>query len=1048
MKEQLINAAHASLWASSWVERNKSVEADLRECALDLEWDIDNTALSLKHAANNISHKQTVGVFGASQAGKSYLVSKMSAGGEKDLTTTWDGLTIDFIRHVNPQGNQSEATGFATRFTHDKTQTPQGFPVDLKIVTELEIAMILINGFFKDIVASEVRAKNDNVYLKHLATLAPYVDTKAQELYYSFPHDDLKSIKGNLAEDALDFQSLALSDSSIGRVIEVNGKKEFNYITPEQVVELANYVARNSSGKIKSADEMPDFWSQARAMLPFMNLEGRCKFFSFFWNDLVVLNRTYYLLASALLEFEGHSHIFVQQNAFINMVDNRPRQTSAHGGTIMHINKIDYIFDEDIESLKCAWTNANGSEVVKEVYIRSSIVAALALELTFSLDSNNGTLDDFDVIDFPGARSRGGVHLADIEKDGANNVSDKAKELLRRGKVEYIFDRYSHRNEIDQLLFCIGVIKQQDVVDATSILTDWINENIGKDKEKRAKISKNPLTLVLTQYDTVFNRGRTSLENDQDIDLDGEIKKSFEQLNKVNWFSEWTPGNPFDRVFLARKPNLGNEATPWLAFDANKQELGINESARDDIERIKQSLLSHEPFAEHIANFAEKLELVLSLNDGGVSRIVEEVRNNALPEKMRESLRANKSEQALQKLLPRLQEYATRDSAKAFATALKDSKYIALGLIQCNNLSPCFDRVRTLLEIPDEKLEEIYGREFSSGSNVQRFVHDSCTEYMDNLAMLWRRDCEPLKNIASSVSKAYELRLPNFEADPRAIEAFSFFFDEERSCFKSPDEVKEDIIALFNKLFNEIGKAFNSSMIGLKNYMVQVLLDAENTSSSYGDIVKIQVKLLQFILSDFNLYLGANLLPSRDDQQLADSVELTANISDDELDDSDNFAPVNYGADDDDDDFDDFAGFDDDDDDGYSVAPVKRSLSKNVAHITPSRSALEAAFKGGVLGSQEGPINHFNKSDNLVTYDENKQDYEVFTRKYAVDDTGILPHLDEKSNNFEFNLISDYVSTLMYIMCKVNVFSDSKYQFSADENMLLCRILATMEAVK
>ena len=1052
MQEQLINAAHASQWASSWVERNKLLEADLNECANELCWEIDNTALSLQNAAHNVSHKPTIGVFGASQAGKSYLVSKMSAGNEQDLTTTWDGQTIDFIRHVNPQGDQSEATGFATRFTHTKSNAPAGFPVELKIFTELEIAMILVNGFFKDIKQEYIRPKTPEEFLAHLEKLEKYVDYSAQEQFYSFPNQELKELNDAESscgpEVALNFTKLKTQDVVAGRLIEVNGTKEFNYILPEQVVEFANYVARNSSGKIGSFNDMPEFWNKLRSMLPFMSLQGRLEAFSFFWNDLVVLNNTYKLLASALLGFEGHSKVFAQQEAFVTLDEGRLKQTRAPGGTIMHINKIDYIF-ADGDSVKCAWSKGPESqEVEKSVSIKSSILAALSLELCFALN-NSGEFDDFDVLDFPGARERGGIDLYDVVSDGSSNISDKAKEMLRRGKVEFIFDRYSHRHEIDQLLFCIGVLKQQDVVCATTILTEWIYENISKDKEKRAKCY-NPLIVVLTQYDTVFNRGRKSIELDKGVDLDGELKKSFEQLNKVNWFSEWTPGNPFNRVFLARKPNLGSDDTPWLDFDENKHELGISEAAQQDIEAIKQSLLSHEPFYKHIANFEQALERVLTLNDGGVSWIVDEVKKTALKEKERVSLRINRSKQSLLSLLPQLSDFATRDRAKASGQAQQDSIYLAKGLLQCNALCPCFDLLRSLLEIPDARLEEIYGGGFSDGSNVQRFVHEACAEYMDNLASLWRRDNVPLNNLAAAVTRAYEERLPNLQADARSIEAFSFCYDKEQGNFKEPEEFKDDVVALFNKLFDEIGKAFNSSMIGLKNYMVQVLLEQESTSDGYKDVVKIQVQLLQFILSDFNLYLGANLLLTTEDQKNLEQAksQASASASQDALATPQAQGAVSYGDDDDD-----FSDFDDFEDDGYDPAPAPLASKSKVAcikgtTISPSKFAMEAAFKGGVFGSKEGPINHFKKDNDFIVYDESQNFENVFKRTYSVDDTEILPHLDELSHSYEFNLISDYVSTLMYIMCKVNVFSQSKYKFSDAENLLLCRILSTMENVK
>ena len=97
------------------------------------------------------------------------------------------------------------------------------------------------------------------------------------------------------------------------------------------------------------------------------------------------------------------------------------------------------------------------------------------------------------------------------------------------------------------------------------------------------------------------------------------------------------------------------------------------------------------------------------------------------------------------------------------------------------------------------------------------------------------------------------------------------------------------------------------------------------------------------------------------------------------------------------------------------------------------------------LGSTKGPVNSFVNDNGKIRFDESKTDHEVFTAKCKADDTGVLPHLDERSASFEFKLISDYLSTLMFMMCQVNVLSENRYKFSNQENLLLCRLLGTME---
>ena len=63
------------------------------------------------------SRPVSVGFFGLSQAGKSYLISAMAANAQGELETELDGVRLNFIAHVNPPGGGKEATGLVTRFT-------------------------------------------------------------------------------------------------------------------------------------------------------------------------------------------------------------------------------------------------------------------------------------------------------------------------------------------------------------------------------------------------------------------------------------------------------------------------------------------------------------------------------------------------------------------------------------------------------------------------------------------------------------------------------------------------------------------------------------------------------------------------------------------------------------------------------------------------------------------------------------------------------------------------------------------------------------------
>lgn len=1121
VQQDFANAAHATSLASLWVERNQSLEPELQEIAPDVLVNLGRATTLAGYSVQNLAHRPTIGLFGASQAGKSYLVSSLAAGPNGKLSTHWDQAEIDFIRHVNPSGNNSEATGFATRFTHEHHANPVGYPIELKVLGEMELCMILINAFFADINQSDVKVSdNEDFYLKHLDQCESFVDHAVAQQFIAYPDKLLASgvvvagASGTAGASGAAGGAGGAADGSTstlnligpagydyfvaGRTINVNGQVESNYIYPEQVLELADYVTTNSNGKLGGLDAMPKFWLRLSRMLPFMTLEGRIKTLSIFWQNLAVFNETYRTLATELLGLRGHSVVFAPMQAFVTASPDGSLMQNA-SGTIMHITKLSTMF-RDTATIVCALarpseSSASGElEVEATVQVNVSRLAALALELRFNLESS-GSLDKFDVLDLPGARSRDVVLLKDVIDDSAkfqpgkpldDAMQMRGSEFFRRGKVGYLFERYARRNEIDQLLFCIGVNAQQDVTTVLTILSDWVEKNVGDSPALRAN-RPNPLTIILTRYDEVFNRQLKNLKNNLPLDMNQELNIALNRIQKLNWFTEWTPGRPFSRVLLARKPNLG-DINPWIDFDpATSQELGISADCVAQIEQIKNQLLSVPDFNVHISNFAQALDNVLALNDGGVKAIADLIATVAKSDKERESALTYKVTPLLRECFNELSTFATRDSAQALEKAKVESKALTLGLLQCNAIAPCFDLLRMQLEIDPERLEVLYQQGFAAGSNVKRFVQAVCQEYLTKLSELSRKDNVIVGEIAEMVAESYDLQSSNITSDPNNIQNFSLCYDFTEQRFKRKEEFKEDVVSLINRFYSEMIKTFSAPQLNIRAYMEQVLLQQENINESFGDVVRAQVQLISNILGDFNLYLGVNLIPNsatKAAQLQSNAAEMTAAASAaasavtsaqaSAAAQSAAYAPapsasasMSYGDEEDMDDFSDL--FDADADDGYTAvvqprsaaamapaapvapaapAPAATSISPVAASMLrqPSRPVQMLQAGQSVLGTAEGPMNHFSHMQSHVSYHENGNS-PAFGPLCGTDDTGLLPHLDEQSRDYAFKFVSDYMSTLMFMMCQINVNVESKYHFATVENLLLCQILNTMDKV-
>ena len=97
-----------------------------------------------------------VAVFGASQAGKSYLVSSIATSGGKPLMVIYGDQRLHFLRDLNPQG-EKESTGLVSRFTLRPVASPVGAPVPLRLLSQTDVVKILANAFMEDFKLDDLR---------------------------------------------------------------------------------------------------------------------------------------------------------------------------------------------------------------------------------------------------------------------------------------------------------------------------------------------------------------------------------------------------------------------------------------------------------------------------------------------------------------------------------------------------------------------------------------------------------------------------------------------------------------------------------------------------------------------------------------------------------------------------------------------------------------------------------------------------------------------------------------------------------------------------
>jgi len=196
-----------------------------------------------------------VGVFGPSQAGKSYLVSVLARPGEKPLIADFDGEDKDFIAEINPEGGK-ESTGLVTRFSLTRQAHPPGFPVCLRLLSEADVIKIIANTFFLD--------------------------------------GDLTEEHVPSAED-ID-KVLAAARAAAGG--NVPGLVE------DDVYDLQEYVEKHFRGA-EQARALQPIWEEAAQLAPRLPVAHRGALFAILWGGHGPFTRLYRLLAEALAKL-GH----------------------------------------------------------------------------------------------------------------------------------------------------------------------------------------------------------------------------------------------------------------------------------------------------------------------------------------------------------------------------------------------------------------------------------------------------------------------------------------------------------------------------------------------------------------------------------------------------------------------------------------------------------------------------------------------------------------------------------------------------------------------
>ncbi|HZY55278.1 MAG TPA: virulence factor SrfC family protein, partial [Reyranella sp.] len=334
-----------------------------------------------------------------------------------------------------------------------------------------------------------------------------------------------------------------------------------------------------------------------------------------------------------------------------------------------------------------------------------SLICALTAELSVAIAEKPWDFfDHTDLLDFPGARSR--LKLANLEDvakaKGVAEGANPLRELLLRGKVAYLFQRYSAERELSAILLCIPD-GNQEVRDLSDMMTAWIDQTIGGTPADRAK-QKNSLFLVLTKMDREFEQKAGETEESRKLRWSARLNNSLINNFRGEWPGNWN-GRPFDNTFWLRNPTVLDER---LMDHDGRRETGVAEAFAQRAVELRTHFVENFDVQRHFANPARAWDEAFKANDGGVSYLVNSLIPVCDPAIKRAQVRGQLDVQ-LHRLVDRLAGFHSAADGDSRAKKRDLVHAVLRGLATCIQ-QQLFGELVGQLQVADSALRDIYLR--------------------------------------------------------------------------------------------------------------------------------------------------------------------------------------------------------------------------------------------------------------------------------------------------------------------------------------------------
>jgi len=729
-----------------------------------------------------------VSVFGPSQQGKSYLIASLARKGDALTMIRFGEETRDFVADINPDGGK-ESTGLVTRFTIRPVHGLPGMPVACRMLSETDIIKIMANAFMEDFDRDTVTALEP-----------PQIE------------EVMAKMRAKAARDPVD------------------------RMTEDDVYDLFEYFERYFRNHPTHIALKPAIWREMEALAPRLTIPDRTEMFGLLWNRTPTMTRIATKLVMAL------SQLDFPDEAFCPMTAVEPKRTS-----IIDVETMATLGEDSTDKIPVATRTGRRADLERAVL--TAVVAELQLQLA---DKPFDFFDHTDLLDFPGARTRGKESAQNAEREAAQNIFM----LFRRGKVAYLYQRYLAEQELTSMLLCLKH-SNQEVATVPFMVNDWIISTHGATAEARQN-RDTALFLIFTMFDVEFAL-KAGQQDDAVERWSTRIETTLTQyLGKSpehTWVHDWVPGKAFNNTFWLRNPAVRDEGL----LDYNgKMEAGFRNPQR--MAMLRGTFMSNHDVQKHFADPAVAWDSAMALNDGGIAYIASKLGPVCNPALKRGQV-GGQVVDLVKRMTARLEPYfVTGDLDAELTKRRNEARLVGRQLLACAE-AQSFGLLLRELQVRAETLTELFRRQQLEAAAKPSVVNAPVGTRADRKALQDDFDAmfdEPAPEPAQEDAPAGPRDLADMFAET-AVTEWLQGLHRFAARLDGPDLFRIDRDAA-QILVAQIAAA--ARRLGLREAIAERMRTGAAYHEGLGDRLLKPVMIAERMINDFVVWLGFDTVPA------------------------------------------------------------------------------------------------------------------------------------------------------------------------------------------